>query len=260
MKNYIPLILAVLLGLAAVLAVSRMIAKNKQAPENEAWVVVAQRDLKENEVLQADAVRKKVIPDYARPAESIVWSKRSLIVGQTLKRRVQEGDYVLMPDIDLGEDRWRLVGPGEWAVTINVANAGMVKPGDEVAVIGTFPDMNVVVATMGQPQPQKYSKEVTLVVLPRVRVLENGGEARRGNGGGTEIVLALPPQQAQVLIAAQGKARLTLALRRRGDDAALNRSDSGQVDDTTFQKLMEKVPLVTVPDAPAPDAPAGKAP
>ena len=127
MKNYIPIILAVLLGLAAVLAVSRMISQNKTAPEDEAWVVVAQRDLNENDVLQADSVQKKVIPVSARPAEAIVWSKRSLIVGQTLKRRVQAGDYILMPDINLMRSMSALVGEGEWAVTINVANASMAQ-------------------------------------------------------------------------------------------------------------------------------------
>ncbi|MEY4917221.1 MAG: Flp pilus assembly protein CpaB [Verrucomicrobiota bacterium] len=249
MKNYIPIILAVLLGLAAVLAVSRMIALNKQAPEDEAWVVVAQRDLNENDVLQADSVQKKVIPTSARPAEAIVWSKRSLIVGQTLKRRVQAGDYILMADINLMRSMSALVGEGEWAVTINVANASMAQPGDEVAVIATFPvELAVATADLSQA-PQKNSKEVTLVLFPRVRVLENGGSGKRDETG-AEIVLALPPQQAQVLIAAQGKARLTLALRRPGDSSALSRSSAGLVDETTFQQLLKAVPAVNIPDAP----------
>lgn len=248
MKNYIPLILAVLLGLAAVLAVSRMIAKNKQAPEEESWVVVAQRDLNVNDVLQADSVQKKVIPVSARPAEAIVWSKRSLIVGQTLKRRVTTGDYILMADINLTQSMSALVGAGEWAVTISVDNASMVQPGDEVAVVGTF-SMVLPEATADLSQaPKTKSKEVTLVLLPRVRVLENGGSSKQGENG-AQIVLALPPQQAQVLIAAQGKARLTLALRHPGDDLWLKRSDVGMVDDTTFQQLLKAVPAVTVPDA-----------
>jgi Flp pilus assembly protein CpaB len=241
--------LAVLLGLAAVLAVSRMIAKNRLAPEEESWVVVAQRELKEGDVLQAESVQKKVIPVSARPAEAIVWSKKSLIVGQTLKRRVQADDYILMSDINLMKSMSALVGEGEWAVTINVANATLAQPGDEVAVIATFP-VELAVATKDLSQaPQKNSKDVTLVLFPRVRVLENGGASRRGDSG-AEIVLALPPQQAQVLIAAQGKARLTLALRRPGDGSALSRSAAGMVDDSTFQQLLNEVPAVNVPDAP----------
>ena len=215
MKNYIPLILAVLLGLAAVFAVSQMLARNKQPAQEESWVVVAQRDLKVNDVLQADSVRKKVIPVSARPAEAIVWSRRSLLVGQTLKRQVQAGDYILMSDINLMQSMSALVGEGEWAVTINVANASMAQPGDEVAVIATLPVEQVVPTADLSQAPQKKSKEVTLVLFPRVRVLENGGRSKQGEIG-AEIVLALPPQQAQVLIAAQGKARLTLALRPPG--------------------------------------------
>lgn len=251
MKNYIPLILAVFLGLAAVLAVSRMIAKNRQAPEDAAWVVVAERSLKENEVIQEDKLRKKTIPVSARPAESIVWSKRSLLVGQTLKRAVQAGDYILMPDINLVQSMSALVGEGEWAVTINVDNASMAQPGDEVAVIGTFSqEMPVPNADLSQA-PRTKKKDVTLVLFPRVRVLENGGRSKTGENG-AEIVLALPPPQAQVLIAAQGKARLTLALRHPGDGLWLTRSDAGLVDDTTFQQLLEqpvKVSPVVVPDS-----------
>jgi Flp pilus assembly protein CpaB len=249
MKNYIPLILAVLLGLAAVLAVSRMINKNRQAPEEEAWVVAAQRDLKEGDVLQAESAQKKVIPVLARPAEAIVWSRRSLIVGQTLKRPIRAGDYILISDLNLTRSMSSLVGEGEWAVTINVANASMAQPGDEVAVIATFPVEQAVPTADLSQAPQKKSKEVTLVLIPRVRVLENGGNAKRGESG-AEIVLALPPQQAQVLIAAQGKARLTLALRRPGDGSALSRSSAGMVDETTFQHLLNEVPAVNVPDAP----------
>jgi Flp pilus assembly protein CpaB len=248
MKNYIPIILAVLLGLAAVLAVSRMINQNKQVPEDESWVVVAQRDLNENDVLQMDSLQKKVIPASARPAESIVWSKRSLVVGQTLKRRVLAGDYILTPDINLMRSMSSLVGEGEWAVTISVANAGIAQPGDEVAVIATLPMVFGETSADLSQAPQQKTKEVTLVLLPRVRVLENGGA--KHEDGNSEIVLALPPQHAQMLIAAQGKARLTLALRRPGDGSALSRADAGMVDDQTFQKLSSEVPSVVVPIAP----------
>ena len=130
---------------------------------------------------------------------------------------------------------------------INGATAGVAQPGDEVAVIATFSvDMPVPTADLSQA-PQKKSKEVTLVLFPRVRVLQNGGRSKQGEIG-AEIVLALPPQQAQVLIAAQGKARLTLALRHPGDDSALRRSDAGMVDEVTFQQLLNKVPAVEVPN------------
>lgn len=250
MKNYIPLVLAVLLGLAAVLAVSRMINKNRQVPENEAWVVAAGKNLAAGDVIQDESVlEKKVIPVSSRPANAIVWSQRALIIGQKIKQPVNAHDYILSSDVDLVRGMSSLVGPGEWAVTINVANASLAQPGDEVAVIATFAVEQAVATADLSQAPQKNSKEVTLVLLPRVRVLENGGNSKQGEGG-AEIVLSLPPQEAQVLIAAQGKARLTLALRHPGDESALNRSDAGMVDETTFQNLLNVIKHpVEVPDA-----------
>jgi len=193
-----------------VLAVSRMIAKNKQAPEDEAWVVVAQRDLNENDVLQAESVQKKIIPVSARPAEAIVWSKRSLIVGQTLKRRVQAGDYILMPDINLTRSMSALVGEGEWAVTINVANASMAQPGDEVAVIATFPRGTG--GGDGRSFPgtaEEFQRSGRWCCFHAFGFWKTAA-APSAMKPVRKLFWALPPQQAQVLIAAQGKARLTL--------------------------------------------------
>ena len=252
MKNYIPLVLAVLLGLAAVLSVSRMINKNKQAPEDVSWVLAAQRDLKEGESLTAQLVIKKVIPISARPADAIIWSKRSLIEGQKVKRAIRGGDYLLLTDIGLSRSMASLVGEGEWAVTVNVGNTGIghvVQPGDEVAVIATFTqEMSIPTTDLSAPA-KKISKEVTLVLFPRVRVLESTAGSGRSESGG-EIIVALPPQQAQTLIAAQRKAQLTLALRRLGDNAALSRLEAGMVDDDTFQQLLKDVKSVTVPPVP----------
>ena len=51
--------------------------------------------------------------------------------------------------------------------------------------------------------------------------------------------MALPPQQAQILVAAQRNAELTLALRRGGDEYALSRNGLGVVDEQTFIALLE---------------------
>jgi len=251
MKNYIPLVLAVLLGLAAVLAVSRVIGTRTKAAEDMSTVVAAQRDIKEGDTLREDMLTQKSVPLTARPADAIVWSKRALLEGQKSKRAVRSGDYILLSDIGLSRGMGSLVGEGEWAVTLNVGNAGIgriVQPGDEVAVIATFTsEMAVHVADQGVAG-QKVTKEVTLVLFPRVRVLESGGSGR-GEAGG-EVILSLPPQQAQVMIAAQRKAQLTLALRHPGDGAAINRLDTGMVDDGTFQQLLNGVKTINMPAAP----------
>jgi len=243
MKNYIPLVLAVLLGLAAVLAVARLVAKNKQAPEDMAAVVSATRKISEGEDLHTDAVMKKSVPLSARPADAIPWSKVALIEGQKAKKTVAQGDYVLLSDIGLTRGMGNLVGEGEWAVTLMAAGGitRLVQPGDEVAIIGTFNvEAAVKSADLSAPS-QKTAKEVTMVLFPRVRVLDNSGG---------ELVVGLPPQQAQVLIAAQRKASLTLALRKPGDASALSRLDAGMVDAETLGALLNNLKPIQFPDTP----------
>jgi len=69
----------------------------------------------------------------------------------------------------------------------------------------------------------------------------------------------LPPQQAQVLIAAQREAQLTLALRRSGDAVAINRMDTGMVDADTFDKLLKGLKAVELPEIPGQVDAAGTA-
>ena len=253
MKNFIPLILAVLLGLAAVLAVGRLLAARQQAPEKTTTVVAAARDIPEGEVLAEGSVMKKNIPVSAVPAQAIFWSKMEMVVGQKALRPISQNDYVLLSDVGLSRSMANIVGEGEWAVALPLPQSSgiprIVQPGDEVAVIGTFKILaKVKTADLSAPE-QDVTKEATLVLFPRVRVLDVTGRSGKDEGG-SDIILALPPAQAQVLIAAQRQAELTLALRRPNDDSAINRMDAGMVDRSTFEKLLEGLQAVQVPQIP----------
>jgi Flp pilus assembly protein CpaB len=254
MKNYIPLVLAVLLGLSAVFAVSRLLAQRREAKEETYSVVAAARDIAVDEELGEDAVMKKSVPESARPAQAIPWANRSMIEGQKALRPVTAGDYIMLSDVGLTKSMANIVGEGEWAVTLNVGESGIAKfiqPGDEVAVIGTFS-----IQTQGQSidvatEATNLVKQATLVLFPRVRVLDVAREGEIGETTTGEILLALPPPQAQTLIAAQRQAiELTLALRRPGDETAINRLDAGMVDDATFVSLLTGLKSVTVPAVP----------
>lgn len=252
MKNFIPLVLAVLLGLAAVLAVGRLLQSRKQAEERTTTVVAAARDVAAGDVLTAGSVMEKKVPLSARPAQAIFWSRAELVVGQKAMRAIAQGDYVLLSDVGMSRSMADIVGEGEWAVSLTVPKGGIariVQPGDEVAVIGTFKISSRVNTADLSAAPQEVAREATLVLLPRVRVLDVGANLGEENDTG-EIILALPPQQAQVLVAAQRKALLTLALRRPGDEAAINRMDAGKVDNDTFDKLLDGLNTVEMPKIP----------
>jgi Flp pilus assembly protein CpaB len=254
MKNYIPLVLAVLLGLAAVFAVSRLLAARHEAKEETLSVVAAARDIAAGEELTEDAFMKKVVAVSARPAQAIAWSTYSMIQGQKAKVPIAGGDYILLSDIGLSRSMANIVGEGEWAITLNVGESGIskfIQPGDEVAVVGTFNIETTTAAADISAGASNLLKQATLVLFPRVRVLDVTRPIEAGEGPTGEILLALPPPQAQALIAAQRQAvELTLALRRPGDETAINRLDAGMVDEQTFASLLNGLKSVTVPAVP----------
>ena len=253
MKNFIPLVLAVLLGLAAVLAVGRLLQSRKQATEKTTTVVAVARDVTAGEALTSDSIMEKKVPVSARPAQAIFWSRSEMVVGQKALRSIAQGDYVLLSDVGLSRSMADIVGEGEWAVSLTVPGGGIariVQPGDEVAVIGTFKIKSQVKTADLSAAPEEIAREATVVLFPRVRVLDVGTLSSGGESTAGELILALPPQQAQVLVAAQGKAQLTLALRRPGDDAAINRVDTGMVDENTFDKLLQGLDSFEMPKVP----------
>ena len=85
-----------------------------------------------------------------------------------------------------------------------------------------------------------------MVLFPKVRVLEIPSGKRDQNMDGVIIVL-LPPQQAQALIAAARVAELTPVLRRSNDPTALNRMDAGMVTPETFSAMVNDLETVVIP-------------
>jgi len=221
MKNNLPIIVAVVLGVMAVLAVSRVVRDQRPAETASVNVVGVTRNIETGAVLGPDSVLEKSVPLAAKPAEAIPWSQRSMLYGQTVTRLIQAGDYVLISDVSF---RRSIVGEGEWAVTIAVNPTGIasrLQPGDEVAVIATFPALvEEEFAVIDDMLPEITQDEVTVVLFPKVRVLDamTAQEMAPGLVGEPDsITVSLPPRQAQLLIAARRRAELSLALRRSGD-------------------------------------------
>ena len=82
MKNSIPLILAVLLGLAAVFAVSKIISTNTAKIEEKVKIVAATRDLAAGEVIAEGFFMPREVPVSAVPSQAIPWNRATMILGQ----------------------------------------------------------------------------------------------------------------------------------------------------------------------------------
>lgn len=138
------------------------------------------------------------------------------------------GEPLRWSDIDGGDPRRgglaADIKPHLRAVSISVNGpasvSGMVRPGDNVDVIGTFdfPD---------DEGKLKRGDPVTCTILQKVLVLGTGSETAKtrsaGSGGTRErgystVTLAVTPREAEMLAFAEHiKGRLVLALRNRND-------------------------------------------
>ena len=258
MKNTLPLVIAIVLGLVAVFAVSRMIRpKDSDKVAQYIYVVSAAKDVTPKDgAIKESWLMKRRVESASAPSKAILWSQINRVVGQTTMRTISRGDYVLASDVAGLEIRLSgTLAEGEWAVPITFSDPALVRflqPGDEVAILGTSVTQETVQQTDMSEQPETIDVRSTSVIFPCVRILDIGkGDGIRRDedmmGNGT-IIVALTPQQAATVIAAQRTMELYPALRRSNDTHALKRRDVGVVNDATFKSLKENLENVILPD------------
>ena len=130
MKNTIPLIVAVVFGLAAIYGVSRLISANLAEEEKKyVMVVAAAKDItpKDGEIKDSWITRRRV-EISSLPAKAIRWNEANRVIGQGVTRTVAKGDYVLASDVSGVEVRLaNAVAPGEWAVPVTFSESRLVR-------------------------------------------------------------------------------------------------------------------------------------
>lgn len=252
MKNTIPLIVAVVLGLMAVFAVSRTLSRQSSGVHGkEVSVLVANGNLKSGGVIAPENFRETMVPLAYLPKQHILAEQKATLLGQTLTRDVAAGDYIQWNDIGQSSSLGEMVGEGEWAVTVKFVNGDLVrmlKPGDEIAIVGQY--KIEIERESDSPDVQKAKvkdpRNVTMVLFPQVRIL--GMPGRSGSGS---VLLSLPPAQAMTIIAAEANnVSLWASLRRPHDDKAINRKDCGRFDAQAFAQMYEGCKDITIPDQP----------
>ena len=72
MKNVIPVIVAVVLGLAGVFAVNRMVSKQNAKPEDKIIICAASRTLKANETITEEYIYPKEVGVSSLPQHCFV--------------------------------------------------------------------------------------------------------------------------------------------------------------------------------------------
>ena len=260
-NNFIPLILAVVLAVAAVYLVQRQLNQKEMSSvvEEKVDLVITTRDLKEKDIIKKEDCKATPVPRSAVPPRAVLWSQLDMVLNQELVRPLPEGSYIQLGDVNVGGGLSELVANSKWAISVSL-NGGAIsrrlRPNDHIAIVGSF-DVTEEIKRVGPlneaaaptQAPTIRKRKVTTVILPDVRILALDGTRQQG---GDEFILELPPQEAQVLLAAQAKGiELSPALRKTGDDSNRDRVAVKLVDDETFNKLVKDVETITVPATPA---------
>jgi pilus assembly protein CpaB len=192
-------------------------------------VVAAVQDLPAGTVLKEDMLAEIDMPKWTYTARNIKQDQLSMILGRKLKNTVLKKAHVLWSDIvdmELGGGTLaNMVKEGERAVSIPVdvtsSVTGLVEPNDHVDILGTFtfPSMK------GDPQLDT----VTLTILQNVTVLATGRDTsgvmnlgmssggQRKTSSYSTVTLLVTPKEAEMMVFAMQKGRLTLTLRNPSD-------------------------------------------
>ena len=237
MKTTIPLIVAVLLGLAAVFAVNRTLARNSRASEKTVSIIVSNRDLSPGTKIDSGVCVPVSIPESAYlsgrhvPASSI-----PRIEGLPVSHKITKGAHILWDDIDTGVGGEQ-VGKGEFMVDIAFEDTPLldhIKPLDEIAIAAMQTiEVEEQVGTDLSKEKRVHRVQKLSVLFPCEKVL--------AVSDGTVSVSA-PPEKALQLQMASLSFPLYPLLRRTGDRENLTVGIGGSIaaEDLTVENLAGK--------------------
>ncbi|MBR1836168.1 MAG: hypothetical protein IJ783_02665 [Kiritimatiellae bacterium] len=241
MKNTIPLVLAVLLGLAAVFSVNRTLAGASVRKEDSESVVFASVKIAKDKQVSSSMCTTKRIPKKAYlPGRHIPASQIPRIEGLKASRDIPPDSPILFDDLQTGNGgQSDLVGIGEFVVAVKFQDSPLMshlKPLDEIA-IAAMQNVQVKEETGETDETRKYryrTERRLSVLFPYIKVLDVS------NGS---VLVSAPPEKALQLVTASQNFPLYPLLRRTGDlsnnmDVGVGGSVSWE--DLTVEKLSAK--------------------
>ena len=219
LKGKVPLIIAVVLGVVAVIVALNAI-KRKEREVTRGWeledVIVAGADVQPGASLTTDSVSVSKMPRKFRYDSVLVPADMEVALGREVIVPIKQGEpihWYQLQGIRQLERLSRAVRKRGRAVSIDVnersAVGNWVRPNDHVDVLGTFRDPN-------------SNQMVAVTLLQNVIVLATGQvtAATQSTRSSTEygtITLLVLPEEAEILVLAQELGSLYLSLRNAED-------------------------------------------
>jgi pilus assembly protein CpaB len=265
-RSLTVLVLAVFLGLGAMLATRHLMSKPAVEEESQE-ILVAARDFKEEEILKPDMVKTERRSKSAVPVGA--FSSFKDVEERWVKTTMLEGDPIV--DKKLGP---KGSPPGLVANIPKGMRAYTVDVTEQSGVSGfILPNHRVDVVRYEANEKSQLQRGET--ILQDILVLAAGQVFTRQEEKSLQnrtVTLAVFPEQVHILVAARAKGPLSLALRGVNDHDIVDRpkpkpeeSDEQKARRTKMEKELEELKLALAkkmaePPPPPPPPPAPKPP
>ncbi len=267
-RSLTVLVLAVFLGLGAMLMTRRLMSKPAVVEESQE-ILLATRDFKEEEVLKADMVKTMRISKSAVPVGA--FSSFKDVEERWVKTTMLEGDPIVEKKLGPKGSPPGLVanipkGMRAYAVEVNEQSgvSGFILPGHRVDVVRFEPN-------------EKSQMQRGETILQDIQVLAAGQVFTRQEEKSLlnrTVTLAVFPDQVDILVAARAKGPLALSLRGVNDHDIVSRpkpkpefSDEEKARRAKLEKEVEELKLALakkmaepppVPPPPVPKPPEAR--
>jgi Flp pilus assembly protein CpaB len=254
MKSKLPLIMAAIIGILALLAVRSYVNKMQEQTQAQLkgdLVVCARRDIPKDAEITMDMLVQKSVPRQFISSQAVkVGDDVKVLLGSKARYPIPANQIISWTDVEMEPTRGlsAIIPEGQRAFTIPVAKglrSSMLQPGDHIDILGSFasPKPN-------QPMPsgvatwRQSSDMVNVVLLQNVTVLALGdvlgpsGTTRSEAGGGADLTLSLSLQEAQMLMFAGEHGELGAVLRRWESIDTLKRADLPRITFEAVEKII----------------------
>ena len=251
MKNKFPLVIAIVVGVAALFAIKQYVSKMEQQAAAKLKgdpVVSAAVEIPAGAEITMQMIVAKEVPRQFIPSQAIQGSDSvKLILGAKTRVGVHAGQMLLWSDLvsEAHGGLSSIIPSGEGAFTVTIskgAKSALIQPSDHIDIIGSF-----AAPKPTQPMPtgvstwRQGSDLVNVVLLQNVTVLAVGdsfaGGSRSQSAGG-DLTLSLTLAEAQMLMFAQQNGELGAVLRREGTTGISSRADLPRVTFEAIDKII----------------------
>lgn len=194
-------------------------------------VVKAARNIPAGTPLTKDRITTEKVPRKFLPPNPLLESELNIYLGTPVAVNVEEGAMILTSDFSVAEVSRTLsskIPPEERAMALSVdaisGVSGLLRPGDRVDVLGTFP-IGTKEELVEDASGNKAVGYVTMTLLQNVTLLAVGQEisdvpsqdGKKRGGGYSTVTMSVTIDEAELLVIAQTRGKMTLLLRNRED-------------------------------------------